>query len=217
MRQEINLLSSIQKSKRNVALRQNSKSDENIRIAREYGEMYFDGPREFGYGGYLDDGRWKGVAVDIVEHFKLRKGDKLLDVGAAKGFLVYELVELGIDAIGIDISKYALEHCKPEIASRMNQGSADNLPFLDGSFQCVISLDTIHNLDRNQAKVALQEIQRLSGGRSYVKVDSYHTPEQKEIFESWVLTAKFHDYPSGWLQLFDEASYTGDYFWTIIE
>jgi hypothetical protein len=50
-----------------------------------------------------------------------------------------------------------------------------------------------------------------------VRVDSYWTPEQKAIFESWVLTAEFHDYPTGWLQLFNEAGYTGDYCWVIIE
>ena len=40
---------------------------------------------------------------------------------------------------------------------------------------------------------------------------------EKEIFEQWVLTAKFHDYPQGWIELFKEAGYTGDYHWTIIE
>jgi hypothetical protein len=34
---------------------------------------------------------------------------------------------------------------------------------------------------------------------------------------SWVLTAKFHDYPDGWLKVFAEAGYTGDYYWTILE
>jgi hypothetical protein len=31
------------------------------------------------------------------------------------------------------------------------------------------------------------------------------------------LTAAFHDYPDGWISLFNEAGYTGDYFWTIVE
>ena len=50
-----------------------------------------------------------------------------------------------------------------------------------------------------------------------VQVDSYRTPEQRVVFEEWVLTAKFHDYPDGWKALFKEAGYTGDYYWTIIE
>jgi len=31
------------------------------------------------------------------------------------------------------------------------------------------------------------------------------------------LTARFHDYPDGWVRLFNEAGYTGDYYWTIID
>ena len=96
-------------------------------------------------------------------------------------------------------------------------GSADHLPFPDGSFAAVLAINTIHNLPRDRCKVALQELQRLSGGKAFVQVDSYRTPEQKEIFESWVLTAEFHDYPDGWIALFEEAGYTGDYYWTIIE
>jgi hypothetical protein len=32
-----------------------------------------------------------------------------------------------------------------------------------------------------------------------------------------VLTAEFYDDPRGWLSVFEEAGYTGDYYWTIIE
>ena len=74
----------------------------------------------------------------------------------------------------------------------------------------------MHNLPRERAKTALQELERVSSGKGFVRVDSYLTPEEKAVFESWVLTAEFHDYPEGWLKLFAEAGYTGDYDWTII-
>jgi hypothetical protein len=64
---------------------------------------------------------------------------------------------------------------------------------------------------------SLREIERLAPGKGFVQVDSYRTPEQKALFEEWVLTAKFHDSPDGWVRLFQEAGYTGDYYWTIIE
>lgn len=216
---EIDLLRALPKTKRNIAARQDAKDPEVVRISKQYGEMYFDGPRDYGYGGYRYDGRWVPVAKDIIAHFDLKPGDRILDVGCAKGFLVKDLLGAlpGLEVFGLDISEYALMHCPPEAVGRIHLGSADHLPFPDGSFKAVISLDTIHNLPRERAKVALQEIQRLSEGRAFVKVDSYRTPEQKAIFESWVLTAAFHDYPAGWTALFDEAGYTGDYAWTIIE
>ena len=214
---EIELLKALPKGKRNVKDRETVKTEKHILISREYGEMYFDGPREYGYGGYRYDGRWRPVARDIVDHFGLKPGDRVLDVGCAKGFLVKDLLALGIDAYGVDISDYALMHCESEVIGRLHLGSADNLPFPDGSFAAVLSLNTIHNLPRERCKMALQEIQRLSRGKGFVQVDSYRTLEQKEVFESWVLTAEFHDYPDGWKSLFNEAGYTGDWYWTIIE
>lgn len=214
---EINLLGALPKTKRNIQKRAAAKDLEVIRISREYGEMYFDGPRDYGYGGYRYDGRWVPVAGDIIRYFGLKPGDRVLDVGCAKGFLVKDLVDQGMDAYGLDISAYALAHAPPETRGRLVLGSADRLPFAGKSFSCVLSLDTVHNLDRAGARRALAEIQRVSNGRAFVRVDSYRTPEQKEIFESWVLTAKFHDYPEGWMKLFEEAGYTGDYYWTIIE
>jgi ubiquinone/menaquinone biosynthesis C-methylase UbiE len=217
MGREVNLLRSIPRTKRNIQARQYAKSPEVIAISKKYGELYFDGPRDYGYGGYHYDGRWKPVAVDIIKHFSLRPNDRFLDVGCAKGFLVKELVELGIDAVGIDISEYAIANCHPDIAERVRVGTVEELPFIDGSFAAVTAIDVVHNLTRDRAAVALREIQRVSGGKAFVRVDSYITPEQKAVFESWVLTAEFHDYPAGWLQLFAEAGYSGDYCWVVIE
>ena len=81
----------------------------------------------------------------------------------------------------------------------------------------MISLNTLHNLERPQLITALREIMRVTkDGKAFVQVDSYRNEEERAIFLDWVLTAHTHDYPDGWLKLFDEAGYTGDYFWTLI-
>ena len=214
---ELNLLKSLPKPKRNVKARTTKKTTKHIRISREYGKQYFDGPREYGYGGYRYDGRWVPVAKDIVDNFNLKKGDKILDVGCGKGFLVKDLCNIGIEAYGIDISNYALENCEKEISNRLKIGSADNLPFEDNSFNAVISINTVHNLERKQCVKAVKEIERLAPGKGFIQVDSYKNEEQKKIFESWVLTAKYYGYPNEWKKLFKEAGYTGFYYWTIIE
>lgn len=217
MGSEVDLLRSIPRPKRNLSQRSESRSQDIIAESKKYGQMYFDGPRDYGYGGYRYDGRWKSVAVDIIEHFNLVQGSRVLDVGAAKGFLVKELLDLGIDAYGVDVSEYAVMNCHPDVVGRMHVASADHLCFPDQSFAAVLAIDVIHNLPRQRAAVALREVQRLSKGRAYVRVDSYRTPKEKEIFEGWVLTAEYHGYPQEWLQLFSEAGYSGDYSWTIIQ
>lgn len=217
--QEVNLLRGLPPSKRNIQARHEVKDLDVIRISKLFGEMYFDGPRSYGYGGYYYDGRWISVAKDIIAHFNLKSGDRVLDVGCAKGFLVKDLMMVcpGLEVYGVDISEYAVKKCEPEVIGRLHCCSADSLPFPDNSFDAVISLNTLHNFSREKVVHALSEIQRVSKGCSFIQVDSYHTPEQKKIFEDWVLTAEFHDYPSKWLEVFHEAGYQGDFFWTIIE
>ncbi len=148
---EVNLLRSLPRAKRNISQRGNAKTPEVIAAAREYGELYFDGPRDYGYGGYRYDGRWLPVAKDIIAHFGLKPGMRVLDVGCAKGFLVkdFMLAEPRLEAFGLDISEYALKHCEEEVVGRLHLGSADRLPFPDKSFDCVLSINTIHNFDRD--------------------------------------------------------------------
>lgn len=216
---EVNLLRSLPQSKRSITARASAKTDEHIRVARQYGQEYFDGSRDYGYGGYSYDGRWAPVAADIVEHFGLEPGDRVLDVGCAKGFLVKDLMLVcpGLEVFGLDVSSYALMNCDPGVTGRLHLSSGDAIPFQDNSFDVVISINTIHNFPRHAAVVALREIERVSRGKSFVQVDSYLNAEQKKLFESWVLTAEFHDFPQGWFAVFEEAGYTGDHFWTIVE
>jgi SAM-dependent methyltransferase len=216
---EVDLLRSLPKGKRNIQKRAEGKSADVIAIAKQYGEMYFDGPREYGYGGYRYDGRWQPVARDIVAHFKLRPGMRVLDVGCAKGFLVKDLMSEGIEAFGLDVSQYALMHCEPEVVGRLQVGSALELPFPDASFDAVLSVNTVHNLDREDCVKALQEFTRVcrTPENCFIQVDAYRTVAEKELFESWCLTALTYLTPEEWIALFKTAKYRGDYYWTILE
>jgi cyclopropane fatty-acyl-phospholipid synthase-like methyltransferase len=216
---EVNLLRRYPKAKRNIQKRTTAQSAENIRIAREYGREYFDGARDTGYGGYRYDGRWVAIAEDMIAHWGLKPGDRVLDVGCGKGFLVKDMMKVcpGLEVFGLDISEYAVMNCEPEVVGRLHVGNCMKLPFPDKSFSAVTAINVVHNLERADAITAVREIERLAPGRAYIQNDSYRTEEEKEIFLSWVLTAKTHYDPAGWRQLYAEAGYTGDYYWTIIE
>ena len=215
---EVNLLRHYPRSKRKMG-KPRSHDPANREAALKFGVEYFDGTREQGYGGYRYDGRWIPIAEDIVKHFNLGPGDRVLDVGCAKGFLVKDLMAVcpGLEVYGLDISDYALQHSEAEAADRVVRGTADRLPFADNSFQVVLSINVLHNLDRERCIAALKEIERLSPGHGYVQVDAYHTEAERETFLGWVLTAVTFLKPEEWREVFAEAGYKGDYYWTILE
>lgn len=218
---QVDLLRSLPRSKQNVTARSSAKSPEVVAASRAFGEMYFDGPREYGYGGYRYDGRWIPVARDMIAHFGLAAGMKVLDVGCAKGFLVADLVRVcpGLEVYGLDISDYALRSAEASVVGRLVRGTCEELPFADGSFDVVISLNTLHNQERAGVVKSLREIVRVARNhqKAFVQVDSYLSDDQRRLFLDWVLTANFHDYPEGWLEVFEEAGYRGDWNWTILQ
>ena len=216
---EVNLLAPIPKARRRVSARIAEK-EKNRAIALDFGEAYFDGPREQGYGGYTYDGRWAAVAKRIIQHFDLRPGQRVLDIGCAKGFLVKDLLETcpGLEVFGFDISRYAIENCPREVVGRLSvYDLADPLTYPNESFDAVLCINTLHNLDKPAAASALQEIQRISGGRAFVQVDAYRNDAELQLFLDWMLTAKTYMKPEHWITFFAEVGYTGDCYWTILE
>lgn len=189
------------------------------RVAREYGYDYWDGDRDYGYGGYHYDGRWKSVAEEMVKHYNLCAGHKVLDVGCGKAYLLYEISQLvpGLIVKGIDISNYALEHAKEEIKSELEYGRAEEIPFEDNSFDLVISLTTLHNLKIFDLKKAVEEIERVSKGNSYIMVESFRSEEEEVNMLYWQLTCASYYSVEEWEWLYKEWGYTGDYSFIFFE
>jgi len=216
--QEIDLLINYPKTKRNVEERGSGKSEEDRLIARKFGKEFFDGDRRYGYGGFNYFPRfWQPVIPILQQHFNLSGDSEVLDVGCAKGFMLHDLAELipGITVKGIDVSEYAIENAIEDMRSNVQVGDARKLPFPDDSFDVVISINTIHNLDREDCGQALREIERVSKGKAYITVDAYHNDEEIERMMAWNLTAKTIMHVDEWKGFFNEVGYTGDYYWFI--
>lgn len=186
---------------------------EAARRAKRFDYDYWDGDRQVGYGGYRYDGRWRAVADELARHYQLRAGQRVLDVGCGKAFLLYDLTQAvpGLEVAGIDISAYALEHAKEEVRPCLQVANANDLPFDDESFDLVISINTLHNLECFDLDRALREIERVGRRQKYVVVESYRNEDEKVNLLYWQLTCESFYSPRAWQWWFDRCGYSGDH------
>jgi len=215
---EIDLLKNYPKTTRNVKERGSVKTEEDRAIARQFGKEFFDGDRRHGYGGFNYNPRfWQLVIPTFRNHFNLSADSSVLDVGCAKGFMLHDMAALipGITVKGIDISEYSIENTIESMKHHVQVADAKALPFEDNYFDVVISINTVHNLEKDECGKALQEIERVSNERSFITVDAYHNNEEKEAMLSWNLTGKTIMHVDEWKMFFDEIGYSGDYYWFI--
>ena len=61
----------------------------NHRIVATYRDKdFFDGNRNYGYGGFKYDGRWKKIAKKIANEYNLDNKSSFLQLGCEKGFFI---------------------------------------------------------------------------------------------------------------------------------
>lgn len=188
-------------------------------IAKKFDKDFFDGERKFGYGGFNYDPKYWSETVQIfIEEYNLTNVSTVLDVGCGKGFMLVDLVKRlpGIRISGIDISEYAIQSAHELVSKNVQVANCLELPFEDNSFDLVISINTIHNLDKKGCIRAIQEIERVKKKDSYIVVDGWDTRQERKDLKAWVLTAQTVLKTKSWERLFGKAGYTGDYsFWKV--
>lgn len=189
-------------------------------LAKKWGYDYWDGDRRINYGGYhYREGYWSSVASSLVGHYSLKSGDKVLDIGCGKGFLLYDMLKLvpGLQVFGLDISDYAIQHSKDEIKPRLLQGCATELPFQDDEFELVFSINTFHNLKNFELDSALREMSRVAKQSKYVCVESYRSELEKVNLLYWQVTCEMFCTPDEWNWWFKHCGYDGDHSFIFFE
>lgn len=214
----IDLLSAIHKSTQRDYLARVNDVDfpkpKAAELAKQWGFDYWDGDRKICYGGYrYMEGRWEKVARAMAAHYGIKPGDKILDVGCGKGFLLFDFTKVvpGVEVYGLDISEYAIENSKEEIKDRLQVGNAIELPFEDHSFDFVYSITTLHNLHCYDLDKALREIERVGKKNKYICVESYRNEIEKANLLYWQVTCESFNTPEEWDWWFKQTSYTGDH------
>lgn len=211
----LDFLSTVHKStKRDYVGRVNEvPKAEAAKIAKQFEYDYWDGNRKYGYGGYRYDGRWLSVAQAMAAHYEIKAGDRILDVGCGKAFLLWEFTQAvpGVEVAGIDISQYAVKNAKEEMRPFLRVGHAKELPYETDAFDLVISLNTLHNLKIFDLFDAMKEIERVGRRHKFICVESYRNEEEKVNLLYWQLTCESFYSPEEWEWIFSRTGYSGDH------
>ena len=220
MGKELNLLKFYPKSSRPIEERGNKITEKDRAVARKFDVEYYDGDRLTGYGGYGYSPRfWTDTVAHIVDVYSLSNDSKILDIGCAKGYMMYDLSLLIPEAEikGVDISQYAKDHAIEPMKENIVVSNANNLPFPDDYFDLVIAINTLHNLPLIDCKQAFREINRVTKNNSFVMNDAWKDDKGKRAMLKWNLTALTYMSCDEWLNFFKEVEYKGDYYWFFAE
>lgn len=144
-----------------------------------YGAGYYGSGRDpgdrgglSGYERYDRDTSNADVAAYLVwRHLAVASA---LDVGCATGFVVEALRELGLDARGVDVSRWAVEHPALGAAGHIGYGNLlERLPFPDGAFDVVTAFETLEHLPPDSVPRALAELRRVTSAYVVATIPSF--------------------------------------------
>ncbi len=211
----INLFGKLHAStKRLYFERMNDKKIDCMIRSKKYGFDYWDGDRKFGYGGYkYIPGRLMPLAKKIIKKYKLNNNSKILDIGAGKGYLLYEIKKIlpKIYVRGVDISRYAIRHSKPEIKKYLRYSKAqNNLGYKKNFFDLTVSINCLHNLKIFDLFKSINQIQKISKS-SYIVNESYRNEKELYNLQCWSLTAQAFFSKDEWEWIYKQNKYKGDY------
>ncbi|WP_413744856.1 thiamine pyrophosphate-binding protein [Synechococcus sp. MIT S9451] len=190
-----------------------------IREARLYEKEYFDGNRLYGYGGYYYHPRfWTQVAVDIKDYFCINNQDSILELGCAKGFLLYDLQTLipEVQLTGLDISTYALDNKHPPLNAKLINKCISSILDCSCQYDYILAINTISELPADLLVPVLASISRLSVKSSYINLLTWNSESEKRMIDSWNITSQSILTKHEWFEIMSKAKYAGHYSFTTL-
>jgi len=132
-------------------------------VGRKGGLWYITANGKIKQWSYFNPrGEWEG-AKPVMEAIKTIFNPKnLLDVGCGRGTFCAYAKNVGIDAVGIDFSKWAIENPYPRAKGLIQIGDVRDIKFPDNSFDFVFCTDIMEHIHEEDLPKVLNEVQRVS-------------------------------------------------------
>ena len=146
-------------------------------IAPHYDELVVQAQQGLPHENYEE------VLDQVVQRIAPVQGEKGLDAGTGTGNLAKRFCDRGIAMCAFDQSREMLKVCKaknPEVETKL--GSFFAIPYLDHTFDFVVTSYALHHLTDEQKLLALAEFQRVlkPGGRVVIADFMFATTSVRE-------------------------------------
>lgn len=118
----------------------------------------------------------------MMHHLGIRPGDKVLDYGCGKGYVVKALRLLGVDASGVDISDYAISQCDPDV-KKYCRVIDQSISFTHEKFDWLITKDVLEHLEQEDLEQFFYTYDSIADRQFHViplgdngkfRIDNYH-------------------------------------------
>jgi len=145
-------------------------------------------------------------AITLTEDifYYVNKHTSILDLGCAKGYLVHALRQLGFNAYGEDISKYAIDNCHPSVQEYVN-------PLTDDLYDFIVCKDMMEHISEKEVLKTLVNIRKRCTDALFIIPfgdDDVFRIKEYEIDITHV-TKKDEDW---WINMFRDAGFRLDTF-----
>lgn len=182
-------------------------------MKNKYDEDYFENGIVTGKSCYVNY-RWLPeltikMAHKLIQHIDLKQGDRVLDFGCAKGYLVKALRILDIEAYGCDISEYAINNVDQGVVKYCYLNK-QNFSLSEQTFDWIISKDVLEHLEEKSINEFLSLAKHKTDKMFHVvplgdKNDNFIIPAynydnthiQKKTINWWIKKFKLH----GWTNI----------------
>jgi len=162
-------------------------------VAPSYGAYYY--AHDCGIP-YERSEHWLTFFGNVADHIvRELRPTTVLDAGCAKGFLVEQLRERGVEAYGIDISEHAISEVHESVRAYCRVGSLTEP--LDRQYDLITCIEVIEHMPPPDGRVALENLCSATG-RLFLSSSPYDYGEPTHLNvqppEQWSAILASHDF-----------------------
>lgn len=149
------------------------------------------------FQGWMGEHRNVGQAERILDLLDVQPGKRLVDIACGLGYLADMASGRGLDTVGIDISRVALEKARRE-CDRVGMfllGNAERLPWLDHAFDYAVNLGSLeHFVDPAAAVSEMSRILKPDGRAALLLPNSHHIRAIYSVYKYGEILTDLQDF-----------------------